>query len=434
MIQDEIRKRLGKDTIDNKNNYELWLNCYRGESPWLGGDNLESLNLCCSISSELARLATIELESEVNNEDVNFYYKHLINNARRFTEYGLALGGIIVKPYLINGKINIDYVTPDKYLILEFSTFGDITHIIFIDRLTKIENDKRVFYTRLEEHIINTTYTIKNTAFKSNMYTNLGDAISLNSVEEWKTLKNIVVLQHEKPLFSYFKNPQANNLNLRSNEGVSCFSRALSLIQDADEQYQRILWEFKGSELAIDADVTVIKKNGELPHGQERLFRNLGLDQKDGFYEVFSPKIRDSNLFNGLNKILRRIEFTVGLAYGTLSEVDEVEKSATEVKSSKQRSYSTVVDIQKELEKCLRTAAEIIAFLLNKKIDLDISFSFDDSLVVDSETEQKIRLQEVAAELIKPEEYLMWRYGVSETEAKKMLPNSKIEEDGEEYE
>ena len=48
---------------------------------------------------------------------------------------------------------------------------------------------------------------------------------------------------------------------------------------------------------------------------------------------------------------------------------------------------------------------------------------------MDSETEQKIRMQEVAAGLIKPESYLMWRYGISEEEAKKMLPNAEETED-----
>ena len=66
MIQDEIRSMYGINRIEN--NYDLWLDCYRGESPWLGGENLESLNLCASISSELARLTTIEFESELDLE------------------------------------------------------------------------------------------------------------------------------------------------------------------------------------------------------------------------------------------------------------------------------------------------------------------------------------------------------------------------------
>lgn len=51
--------------------------------------------------------------------------------------------------------------------------------------------------------------------------------------------------------------------------------------------------------------------------------------------------------------------------------------------------------------------------------------------MVDAESEQKIRLQEVSMGLIKPEEYLMWRYGVTE-KAQKMMP--EVIEDEEETE
>ena len=431
MLQDEIRKRLGsayRKTGDN--NYELWLNCYRGEYPWLGGDNLESLNLASSIASELARISTIELKSEVSSDTLQKPYKSLIDNQRKAVEYGLALGGIIYKPYRVKDEIVIDYVSPDGYVILGFNTFGKINHIVFLDCKERYEKDKKIYYTRLEEHKIDDKYFITNTAYRSEQPNTLGKQIPLKLLSDWGGLSEEWESQYTEPLFGYFKNPQANNLNLRDYEGISCFSRALSLIQDADEQYQRILWEYRGSELAIDADITVFKDNGEMPVGKERLFRNLGLDQKDGFYSVFSPDIRDSSLFNGLNKILRRIEFTVGLAYGTMSEVDETDKTATEVKASKQRSYATVVDIQKEMQKCLEDTIKAMAYWMNIKEEQDISFEFDDSLVVDSEQEQKIRLQEVSAGLIKPEQYLMWRYGVSEKQAQEMLP--EVEDDGKE--
>lgn len=428
MIQQEIKKRVGLSTLNIDNNFELWLDCYRGEYPWLVGDNLESLNLAAGISSELARLVTIELESEVDNEEVNEPYQKILEESRRFVEYGLALGGLIVKPYKVDEAIEVDFLTPNNFVILGHA-FGEITHIIFIDRIKRLERDRAVYYTRLEEHDRRRGYTIANTAYKSNSPSILGDQIDLKLIDVWAGIAEVEEVDSEVPLFAYFKNPQANNLDLKAFEGVSCFSRALSLIQDADEQYQRVLWEYSGSELAIDADVTVLKETRELPARKERLFRNLGLDQRDGFYEVFSPEIRDSSLFNGLNKILRRIEFAVGLAYGTISEVDEVEKSATEIKASKQRSYSTVVDIQKELERTLREVVEILKYWLGVKDEVGVSFDFDDSLIVDTETEQSIRLQEVAAGIVKPEKYLEWRYGVEEKAARELMPGIEIDEE-----
>ena len=52
------------------------------------------------------------------------------------------------------------------------------------------------------------------------------------------------------------------------------------------------------------------------------------------------------------------------------------------------------------------------------------SFDFDDSLVTDSETEQKIWLQEVSAGIMSPVEYRMKRYGETEEQAAAMLPES----------
>lgn len=123
-----------------------------------------------------------------------------------------------------------------------------------------------------------------------------------------------------------------------------------------------------------------------------------------------------------------RIEFACGLVYGTLSDMQIGTKTAEEIKASKQRSYSTVVDIQKALKKALIDTIDAMSilrnFYLNKPIiEPETSFDFDDSLIVDTATEQTIKMQEVAVGLIKPEKYLEWRYGVTESEALEMLPN-----------
>jgi len=408
------------------NNYKLWLDMYRDEAPWLGPETL-SLNLSSTIASELARLTTIEMKSEIEKQDdLNKDYQKVVDDARRFVEYGLALGGVILKPYVSKDRITVDYVTPDLFIPISFDNFGEIDHIVFIDE-TQIGES---FFRRIEEHNLTSgVYEINNACFESDSYNDLGEEVELSKVDRWSDLLESAVLENvDKPLYSYFKNPQANNLDLTSPMGVSCYSRATSLIQDADEQYSRIIWEYEGSELAIDADLTVLNAKGGLPAGRERLFRNLGIDQKDGFYEVFSPAIRDSSLFNGLNQILKRIEYVCGLAVGTISDPVEAEKTATEIKSSKQRSYSTVTDIQKSLQNSLEGLVE--AMIIYGKIyfkrpitEPSISFEFDDSIIVDTGTEQAIRMQEVAAGLIKPESYLMWRYGVSEEEARKMLPS-----------
>ena len=111
-----------------------------------------------------------------------------------------------------------------------------------------------------------------------------------------------------------------------------------------------------------------------------------------------------------------------------MSEVVESSKTATEIKMSKQRSYSTVVDIQNELKYRLTEFVDILAYWC-KDLKLPISenyeviFDFDDSLVVDTESERAAKLNEVAAGIISPEQYLRDVYKVDDV--KDMLPNTE---------
>lgn len=418
----------------------LWGAMYEDKAPWVDNNKIKSLNLSAAIASEMARLVTLEMESEITGgkraEYLNSQYKKVIEDIRRVTEYACSKGGLIFKPYIDGDSIAVDYVQADLFFPTKYDSSGNITGCIFVER--KRHGD--VIYTRLEHHDLQDTgYYISNKAYKNAINDGtIGTRIPLTAVDEWKDLEPEVLLTNiDKPLFSYFKIPIANTIDTRSPLGVSVYARAVSLIEQADRQYSRTLWEYEGGELAINAAVDLFKANGEVPEGKERLFAMLDTDQED-FFEEWAPTLRDESFFNGLNKLLQRIEFNCGLAYGTLSDVQMVDKTATEVKASKQRTYSTVQDIQKSLEHALEglvEAMDIWATLgkLSPVGDYDISFEWDDSLVMDAETENAQMYQEVAAGLIKPEYYLMKRYGVTEEQLKEMMPSMDEPMDEEDY-
>ncbi len=55
-----------------------------------------------------------------------------------------------------------------------------------------------------------------------------------------------------------------------------------------------------------------------------------------------------------MNQFLRQLEFNVSLSYGDLSDVTDVDKTATEVKIAKKRKYNMVSAIQENLKDCLK--------------------------------------------------------------------------------
>lgn len=439
-----IRKMLGREKIKDAigvevavsdkmaNEIDLWAKMYKNEPPWKE-KNIKLCGLPAAIAGEFARLVTLELKTEVTGNDfINEEYQAVVSDIRKYTEYACAKGGLAMKPYASEGHIEVDMVQADRFFPTKFNSRGEVTAAVFAESLTV---GKKV-YTRLEYHQHEgTMYHINNKAFVKQDLDNvevLGKEVPLTAVPEWANLQEEVTLKNVKmPLFAYFKIPNANNVDDTSPLGVSVYSRAINDIKEADNQWTRLLWEFEGSELASDADITLFKKddkgNYEFPKGKDRLFRMMDLDDNAEKYKVFAPAIRDENLINGFNAILRRIEFNVGLAYGTLSDPNTVDKTAEEIKASKQRSYSTVSDIQKSLQTALEQlvyAMDVMAQLsgLSGRKKYEMSFDWDDSIVIDKEQELASMQQDAVAGFIRKELYVAAKYGVSEEEALKMMP------------
>ena len=142
--------------------------------------------------------------------------------------------------------------------------------------------------------------------------------------------------------------------------------------------------------------------------------------------------LRDEGFIRGENKIKQEIEFQCNLAYGTISDPSQVDKTATEINASKQRSYASVSQMQNSLEKALKHLVYILdvycdLYELAPAGEYEVSAEWDDSIIVDTETEQRIRLQETNLGLGSKLDYLMWRYGLTEEQAQEKLDRIKQE-------
>lgn len=532
-LKELIRGMIGSRTIQNELNVsyaispkmetaiQKWSNMYLGKAEWLREpDNdsavrIVSMGLPAMIASEKARIALLELESEItaptktiekeNPEypgKINFtkgvdgekvpipttlppekiieekpigdtaraeylesQYKKLKRQLRKQIEYGIAKGGLVIKPYVVMNTTNdsetelqtdteiiptvdieFDFVQADAFYPLAFDASGKITEAAFVQ--SKVE--KNVVYRRLEYHKWeNNTVTVINKAYKSNNLRgtsdtdnlDLGDEISLSEIPEWKDLQEKTVVKNvTKPLFAYFKMPEANTIDPTSPLGVSGFSRAVDLIRDADMQYSRLLWEYEAGEMAIDIDRDALREvdlpNGEHKtvqnHMQDRLFRKLDLGSESDTYYPFTPVLRDANYIEGLNTILMRIEDVCGISRGTLSDSADVARTATELKILKQRSYQTNVDIQHAIEDAVRDTIYIMnvyatLYEITPEGEYEVSFEWDDSIIVDVDEEINKRITLMTNGLVSKLEIRMWYFGETEQQAREAL--AKIAEE-----
>ena len=485
---------------------QQWSDLYKNKAPWLHEPDKEnptrivSLGLPALIASEKARMVVLEMQSEITTptkevevdnpnyqepepdefgnvlptletktiiqekpignteraEFLNTYYTKLKANLRRQVEYGIAKGGLVIKPYLVEGQldestnkktytIEFDYIQADCFYPIAFDASGNITEAAFLD--SKVEKD--VVYRRLEYHKFDSkknSVTIINKAFKSNVPPNmtnrdtgaidLGKEVPLSEIPEWSYLEPEAVVTHtNKPLFAYFKMPEANTIDPTSPLGVSGYSRAMSLIKDADIQYSTLLWEYEGGQLAIDIDRDALKprmdENGnivqtEVNKLQERLFRKVDLSQTGDTYQPYAPGLRDSNYIQGLNTILMRIEDVCALSRGTLSDATSEAKTATELKILKQRSYSANAEIQQALENALKDVVYIMdmyctIYKLTSPGEYDISFEWDDSILVDVDTELNKQITLLNNGLTSKKDVIKWYFGMTDRQAEDKL-------------
>jgi len=408
-----------------------WCDMYAGKARWTNSqEGVRSLRLEQAIVRELANVTINEMTVKAKNKRLDELLKPALDRLNINLQKALASGAMVIKPL---GGNKVQYVPQSAFIPVEYDVNGRLIKVIFPEVKYISDNDYRI---RLEYHSLDFQkgLTITNRAFRSPDGVRLGKEISLTEVGEWASLPpEIVYPQMFRPAFGYYVNPIDNTID-GGHAGVSVFDCAKDLIRLADTQFGRLDWEFESGERALLVDDIALKpaENGrtDVPKLKERLFRGLNISggQSGDFFREFSPALRQADFIAGLEEYKREIEFAVGLSYGDLSDPQTVDKTATEIRSSKQRKYNTVTAIQNNLRYCLEDLCYALAFhnAITKQ-GTELTVNFKDSILTDEETERKQDQQDVSLGAMPLWEYRMKWYGEDEETARSMVAGSSAE-------
>lgn len=422
-----IKGIVGKDVtlsdqmIDKINEWKSMLD---GNADWLT-DYVKSLRVEEGICREFADAVLVEMETSISNDKLNKAYKKCIASLNEELQDGLGLGSMIIKPL---GSDKAEFVTADKFIPI---AFDDDKNPIDVGFLTTKRVGDSDYYTRFERHyFLNGNLTIENRCYHSQSQRDIGLPCSLESIPEWAEINPgpITYPGMNRMDFGYYRNPIKNKID-GSACGVSIFDSAIEQIRKADIQWARLDWEYESGERAIHVDSRALKKGKDGRMGMSKLNKRLyrGLELEDGkdkeLLKEYSPEMRDEAFHRGLEKYFRNIEFAVGLSYGDLSDVQYVEKTATEIKAAKVRKYNRVTAIQNNLQKCLEDFVSGLAFYNNLYTSgYEFTCEFNDSILTDEETERQQDRQDVSMGVMSHAEYRSKWYGETLEEAEKNLP------------
>ena len=418
------------DTMDTA--IRTWNQIYAGHPAWVNKENhVKTINFAKSVSSETARLTCLDLSIKISGSPRADYLQAVIDNMfikiREYVEKGCVNGTVILKP---NGD-GIDCFDPQRFLPTEIDGNGNICAGIFFD----FYEQSKKFYKRLEYHrFVDNIYLVSNRCFISSSSTSLGVPIDMEKTP-WKGLMPEAAIENlEKPLFSVFKTPMANNIEPESPLGMSIFAEALEELKDLDVAYSRNAGEIFDSERIVladdrlmfqgsvkDSDGNVIRKYLKKP----RYVKNVLSESPENFYQEINPNLNNDTRIKGINNILSIIAYKCGYSNGYFS-FDSMTgiQTATGVEASQQRTIQFIKDMRDKLQMTM----DDLIYAIDKYADLynqspvgiyEVDYGFGD-ICYNYEEDKKTWWGYVTAGKVPAWMYFVKFENMSEDEARQM--------------
>lgn len=376
-----------------------------------------------------------------------------------YLETAIATGGFAIRPYVEkNNKIKLAWIRADQFVPLQSNT-NDIQSAVIVNRTTRSEKNKTVWYSLLEFHEFDglSQETITNELYRSETQSEAGQQVNLSAIDAFSDLpEQVVISDVVRPSFAYFKTPGKNNKSIESPLGIGIVENnkhVIEAINNAQDQFHR---EVKLGKRRIAIDGTLMKPQtahvgDELNQGypifdpDDDVFMQTG-ESKDGkpLLQDLTNDIRVDQYSEALQVFIREFENNIGLSQGTLStDATKSDKTATEVVSDNSETYRTRSSYTTQVEKQIKELIISIVQLATKSelfdgkkaplsVDLvnnplEINLHFDDGVFVDKDRQLEDDLKVAIALLMPKKRFLMRNYGLSEDDAQDWIDELQSE-------
>ena len=223
-------------------------------------ENNQDINITSIFSNKLANYtindSTIDVDgNDKRSEVLKDAIKKLKKQLKKVVARQLGTGGVLIIPYVANNKIYFNIISQDR-LSINQSHNEDIFDCTIVADIKKMNNS---VYCRYADYTLkDNNLSIKYRATKDN------NPISLESVEEWKDIKDTNITNVTKMPFAYIKSP-IDNRKEDSNYGVPITYGCDKQMTEIKVTLEQILREYNLKEPFVGADSTMFKGDDALP-------------------------------------------------------------------------------------------------------------------------------------------------------------------------
>jgi len=127
---------------------QLWEELYLNRAGWIR-NRIRSCHIPANIAQELKRLTLTEFSATVHDAaELEQAVSRVLPKLRRKMDFGLAIGGLLLKPYFTAQGVSVDIVPQNAYLPVNYT--DDSCDAVVCPEEISIGRD---YFTRLELHV-----------------------------------------------------------------------------------------------------------------------------------------------------------------------------------------------------------------------------------------------------------------------------------------
>lgn len=401
-------------TREMKTAIKLWIEMYFDHE----SDGLDDCQrLPVLVVNKLIKTTFSEYETSTKNAFAERVLDELEEIRREAFQQALISGECLIKPVPTADGFYFVPIRRDCFIPLARNELNELTSVGTAE--TTIEDGK--YYTLLERRTAGKTLRIETKLYRSGDSGTLGVEVPLNTLEKYAELEPEIDIPIEGLGLVSLKTPLYNTVD-GSADGVAIYAPAAQLIARINRNEWQLSREFElgRARIMVPEDLTRQKPGGETKTRslEDDIFTAFDEDPQDFGVTIFSPAFREQSYLARKTEYLRNIESLIGFKRGILSDVQEAERTATEITSSNGDYNLTIIDLQniwtnavKKLLPLCAELGEIYKVEGSTPIDLDeVTLDYGDGVLYNRDKTWNEYCTMVQMGLIKPEIAVAWYF------------------------
>lgn len=342
-----------------------------------------------------------------------------LNNIRRRAVHDALIGGIAyIKPFPLADRFVFSVVSRANMLIFGKDVEGNATDIGTAER-TIVGNS---YYTLLERRTVGSDgkLTIRNKLYRSEARGQIGRPVPLSSIPRYEALPDEYTYSEGVGLGMIPLCSPVPNCVDGSTDPVSVYAAVVGLIHNINRNELQLSGEFERgkSRLVVSADMLRIGEDGKTL--KDDIFVGLDEEPDNVGINIFSPALREQSFLARKLEYLRNVESVIGLKRGLLSEVEAMDKTATEVTSSAGDYNLTIIDFQAMWERALKDTIVLCGKLgrlygvegAHETTPDNVMIDWGNGVLYDEDKTWLEYKEMVSLGLLKPEIAIGWRFNL----------------------